>query len=242
MSRPFENEALLCAICAALAALLGACSFDSERLGSSGWACDSQSDCPSGQYCVSGVCVTSLASDVDEEREAYVGPPDTDAQSDSDDGDATPDLTSDLTPDQRFDLSTDIEPDLGQCDGEPANQCGGCTDLPAAVGSTCGNVACGSGTWQCATVNTLTCVSDDDVNACGGCDELSDAPGDVCQECGEFQCGSDGNSLSCGGPNLNVCGGCEELEGEPDDPCGCGGTYECDDEGSLVCVGSDETN
>lgn len=106
-------------------------------------------------------------------------------------GDAALDATDAVADGDGVDAAReDSGNDVAACPGgAPLSACGGCEALEAELGSACGT--CGSGLWECAAADTLTCAGDlgeDGLNACGGCAELAHEPRAACDSCGGVVC------------------------------------------------------
>jgi formylglycine-generating enzyme required for sulfatase activity len=166
-----------------------------------------------------------VESDVDvAERDA------TDAMDTSDDtDDAEPDAI-DASDDTDDDAEGDVGLDGDTADVEPPvdDACSETEDLrwmdePAELGDPCG--PCGLGRLECATIDTLECVHEEDVtgvNACGGCAPLTERLDDECGTCGRWDCDPTSTDLvRCVEPAA-----------------GCGTPLTCDD---LACAARQRT-
>jgi formylglycine-generating enzyme required for sulfatase activity len=84
----------------------------------------------------------------------------------------------------------------GECN--TTNACGGCADLSAPPGASCG--PCGEDVYACSADGESVSCSGATTNACGSCGELANTPGDACVGCGAeacvWQCAEEG-PVSC---------------------------------------------
>ena len=98
------------------------------------------------------------------------------------------------------------------CDGEAdeglRNSCGGCANLEAEQGESCGEC----GVWACDGEDALSCQAIE-ANACGGCFSTPGTPGESCGECGVYVC-SEQSQVVCYDPGTNACGACGEVPRE----------------------------
>ena len=122
------------------------------------------------------------------------------------------------------------------CDGAPPhNGCGGCQELGATPGSSCGDrmiVACNG-------ANDVACVDQDTHNSCGGSGVISLRPGQSCGEpCddGTAVCTTPETIACVGASAPNACGACGfGLPFEPNSNCGPNHLWVCGG-GELICA------
>lgn len=243
--------------------LLHSCTFDRGAL-SEKFGCDSDSDCPTGEACLSGFCGSALIpTDVVEDTtidltspdghsetgRVDMGPdvgPDADSDADDDataeDGRAEDGLSEDALAEDGIIEDGPSEDPMADSDATDTADLADATDVADAVDV--GDTADVTDTVDVGDTADVTDAADvTDTADVGDTADVTDTA-DV-GDAPDIDDVADAPDLSCPVEERNACGGCTTLDDLWDTPCGdgCGGGFwACADSEHLFCDSDGEAN